>query len=111
MKKKFWLAVILSVLIIMSNVATSYAVQGFTPCPLRGQEKKYWCWAASTQMLLESKWYYKKQSEIVTFIYGSPIDEGARAIDVEREAEWGSYGNLSQTPFYYLTYKWVESIN
>lgn len=95
MKKKLTIFILISMLISLQiGVSTTYAAQSFTPCPLRGQEKRNWCWAASTQMLLESKKYYKNQSQIVSYIYGSAVDRPASSQSVKQAAQWGSGGSL-----------------
>ncbi len=96
MKKRF--AIIMLITMIMSifvvNETKAYAAQSFTPCPLRGQQKSNWCWAASTQMLLETKGYNRTQSAICTYIHGQVINRGGSANNVAAAARWGSNYSL-----------------
>ncbi|MCD7785582.1 MAG: hypothetical protein LUH18_08440, partial [Oscillospiraceae bacterium] len=40
------------------------------------QEKTNWCWAACIQMCADYLGYYKTQTQIVTYVKGSDVDEG-----------------------------------
>jgi hypothetical protein len=93
-KKSYLIISILTIVIISFSSIFAYATQSFTPSPLRGQEKSGWCWAAVTQTLLETKSYWKTQSQIATFIFGYPNNSGADIFQMQRAAQWGTGYNL-----------------
>lgn len=97
MKKRF--AMIMVITMVMSifvvNETKAYAAQSFTPCPLRGQQYSNWCWAASTQMLLETKGYNRTQSDICTYIHGLAVNKGGNIYNVASAARWGSNNSLT----------------
>ena len=62
--RKFCISILFTILITTLLTVNCFAYTGFTRTPLRGQEKKYWCWAACCQMLLETQKIYLSQTQI-----------------------------------------------
>ena len=57
--------------------------------PFHGQEKQNWCWAACIQMVCSAKGIAISQEEIVTEVYGSPINKGGLTSDtMARLRKW-----------------------
>lgn len=68
MKKKF--VFLISVLLISGLLSMNcFAFTGFTNTPLRGQERDYWCWCASDQMLLQTQGRNFTQTQVSGGIY------------------------------------------
>ena len=63
-KKSRFISLFLAILIVVFQTVSCYAYTGFTNTPLRGQERRYWCWAACAQMLLETQGIYFTQTQI-----------------------------------------------
>jgi len=53
------------------------------------QEQSNWCWAASTQMVLSKYGIQKEQTDIVTAIKGSPVNQTAQGYEIVRAIQWG----------------------
>jgi hypothetical protein len=69
LKRKI-VGLILGCILLFTANSSCFAAKAFTPTPLRGQERSYWCWAASDQMLLETQQIILSQTLVATL--GSP---------------------------------------
>jgi len=88
MKSKSYVCIILFVLLLLSNNVISQVLD----VPQKYQEKNQWCWAATSQAVLEYYNTLKTQTEIVQYgtkgeniwnwLYGSSSDPTRRGVDL-----------------------------
>ena len=73
--------------------------------PLIGQEMSQWCWAASAQMAARTNWTSTRtQTEMVTHVKGSPVNEPATTSEMQTAANFAS-----ETTDYYVASVITES--
>jgi len=89
-KTRIIVSSLLTVLAVNLTPVATYATQSFTNCPLRGQENSNWCWDACTQMLAETKGYFRSQSDICTHVYGKVDNNTASAAQVREATAWAT---------------------
>ncbi|WP_018883963.1 papain-like cysteine protease family protein [Paenibacillus massiliensis] len=69
-------------------ISPNYVDYMLLDIPTYKQEKTKWCWAASSQMVIEYLGGNKSQSQIVKYIKGSTINAGASDQEVIRVLDW-----------------------
>jgi len=83
-RKKVLLFICTIVLSFQAFTATAFASSTYLNVEKISQEKGQWCWAASSKCVIDYlKQVYPTQSDIVTFIFGSPVDEGGTIVDIQ----------------------------
>lgn len=97
-------------LLIFSTVCAPAAMAARKVLSVPGyqQEKSHWCWAASDKSIIQyCKGSSPTQSQIVTFVFGSPVDQGATT-DQARSAltHWNVVSSRWYDP---LSYSAVQS--
>lgn len=93
----FVLAILLAVGAVGYHSTPANAYVGYKLLNINAvqQQQTNWCWAACTQMVCTYLGTYPSQSEIVTFIYGSPVNQGANVNQIS-SALW--HWNITSTP-------------
>ena len=64
------------------------------------QEKTKWCWAACVQMNSKYKGYIKTQSQIVTYVHGSAVNQTGSMSDVASALNWISSSTFGNASYY-----------
>lgn len=75
--KKLWFTIVTVLMLsLVCNAALAYVDYELLSIPVSQQEKSNWCWAACTQMVCKFYGENPSQADIVTFTFGSPVNQG-----------------------------------
>lgn len=96
--KKLRFVVVLSLLLVslMASVQVAYAYVSYQLLSITAysQEQTNWCWATTDQMIIKYLGGSATQTQIVTFVKGSPVNEPA----TDTESQTGlAHWNVSST--------------
>lgn len=108
MKKQIFIVFCLLLLIIGSVCTPAMAARNLLSVPAYQQEQSNWCWAACSKSIIQ---YFKgaspTQSNIVKFVFGSVVNQGATASQTQSAlANWNVTSSKLLSP---LSYAAVQS--
>lgn len=70
------------------RVTPQYVDYELLPIPTHKQERNKWCWAASSEMVIDYLGGNETQSDIVKYVKGSLINEGGTDQEVKKGLKW-----------------------
>lgn len=88
------------------HVTPSYVDYELLPIPTHKQRETKWCWAASSEMVIDHLGGNETQEDIVKYVKGSLINQGADDREVQRGLRWAGLAStieLDVVPFRTLT--------
>lgn len=107
MKRKACIILLASLLLMLTFTTTAFAGSLYLNVPGTVQEQTKWCWAASSVCALN---YYNlgvTQTQFVTYVKGSPVNEAGWPWEVSSGlAHWGVSSNWTLG---WITFAYVKS--
>lgn len=108
MHRKRLLVLCITCMMLLTFVLPAYATRVVLSVPAYSQEQTWWCWAACDKMVINyCKSTSPTQSSIVTYIYGSPVNQGASLS--QTKSVLTNWNVLSSSTSSALTYSQVQN--